>query len=326
MSQALAIADSLRTSRSVLILNHVNPDGDSLGSTLALALALDRLGVAAEVGSHDGVPPAYAFLPGADRITTAVGSRPSDAAVFMECSEPSRAGSLASAGLAARVVINVDHHLSNTGYGTLVWWETSAAAVGEMILEVIHALGVEVDAPIATCLYAALMTDTGSFRYSNTTTRSFAIAADLVARGADPYAIAQMVYERRSLAAVRLHALALAGLRVEERGQFAWAVVTEQMARDAGGSIEQAAGLAGQIRAIEGVRLAALFEEWPEGIRVSLRSRDGVASNEIAERFGGGGHAAAAGFVSPGPLGAVVEQTRSAAREALRASAEWKGS
>ena len=303
------IAATLRTSRSVLIVCHVGPDGDCIGSALALALALDALDVPCIVGSADGVPETLRFLPASARIVTVPPADPPDASVAVECSTPERAGTFAAALVSARTVVNLDHHLMNSQYGTIVYWDTTAAAVGEQVEEIIRALGVPVTPAIAECLLAAVVTDTGVFRFPNTSPKVLRLAAALVEAGASTHRIVEQVYEARTPGSVRLLGQALATVRMTPDGRAAWTVVTPPMLADSGALPEDTTGIAGALRQISGVRVALMFEHTGDGIRVSIRSRDGARSNVIAEALGGGGHAGAAGFTQQGTLDDVVALT-----------------
>ncbi len=322
MTPAERIADALRSRRHVLLLNHVSPDGDCLGSTLALARALWARGQQATVGSSDGVPAMYRFLPGSDRVVREVPEGTAvDTAVFMECSTPDRAGPLAARAAGAPLVINIDHHMSNAGYGDLILYDATAAAVGELVYPIVQSLAPAMDVGTATCLMTALLTDSGSFRYSSVTPRTFMIAADLVARGASPAEVFAEVYENRPVAALRLAGLALNRLALAEHGRVVWTAVTQEMLRQSGAPMEEAEGIVGMLRAIDGVSVALLFKEEPDGWRVSLRGRGSVRAHVIAETFGGGGHAAAAGFTAQGPLDDVVRRTLDVVRRELAAAA-----
>lgn len=303
------IAATLRTSRNVLIVCHVGPDGDCVGSALGLALALDALRVSCMVGSADGVPGILTFLPSSGRIVTTPPAEPFETAVAMECSTPDRAGTFAPAMMAARTIINLDHHLSNSGYGSIVYWDTSAAAAGEQTYDIITALGVPVSAEIAQCLLAAIVTDTGVFRYPNVTPRVLRLAADLIDAGAAVHPIVEQVYETRTPGALRLLGRALADMQLSPNGQAAWTIVTPAMMAAAGAIPEETTGIVGMLRQVKGVRVALMFEVVPEGVRVSIRSRDGARSNVIAEALGGGGHVGAAGFSRAGALDDVVAAT-----------------
>ncbi len=322
MSPAARIAEALRSRRHVLLLNHVAPDGDCLGSTLALASALWTRGQAATVASSDGVPGMYRFLPGSDRVAREVPEGQAfDAVVFMECSTPDRAGALAVRAAGVPLWVNIDHHVSNAGYGDLILYDVGAAAVGELVYPVVQALTPDLGPGAATCLLTALMTDTGSFRYANVTPRTLAIAAELVAAGASPAEIYTQVYENRPAGALRLLGMALSRLVVSEDGRVAWTAVTQQMLREAGAAMEESEGIVGALRALGGVQVAILFkEEEPRSFRVSLRGRGAVRAHAIAEAFGGGGHAAAAGFTARGTLDEVVRSTLEAVRRELGAA------
>jgi len=321
MSPTETVAETLKSRRNILLLNHEGPDGDCLGSTLALARALWARGQRATVGSADGVPEMYRFLPSSDRVLTAIPEDEAfDAVVFMECSAPERAGALAARAAGVPLVVNIDHHVSNTGYGTLVVWDVDAAAVAEVAYPIVRALHPRLDADTATCLLTALLTDTGSFHYASVTPRSFRLAADLVAAGASPATVYTQVYENRSAPAVRLLGTALSRMTLCEDGRVAWTTVTQAMLRETSAVMEDSEGIVGALRAIRGIRVAVLFKEESEGIHVSLRGM-GVRAHVIAEAFGGGGHAAAAGFTFKAPLDEVIRQTLAAVRRELGATA-----
>jgi bifunctional oligoribonuclease and PAP phosphatase NrnA len=322
MTPAARIAEALQARRHVLLLNHESPDGDCLGSTLALAHALWARGQRATVGSVDGVPEMYRFLPGSDRVvSTLPGDEMFDAVVFMECSTPERAGVLAARAAGVPLWVNIDHHVSNAGYGDLIFSDAAASAVGELVYPIVQALVPALDRPMATCLMTALLTDTGSFRYASVTPRTFTVAAELLAAGAVPVEIYAEVYENRPVTSLRLLGMALSRLSVSEDGRVAWTAVTQAMLRESGAQMEEAEGIVTTLRALRGVQVAILFKEEPDAIRVSLRGRGGVRAHTIAEAFGGGGHAAAAGFTAHGALPDVIRQTLDAVRRALGAAA-----
>jgi len=321
MTPAVRIADALRGRGHVLLLNHVSPDGDSLGSTLALARALWACGPQATVGSSDGVPAMYRFLPGSERIQTALPPDAAfDAVVFMECSSPDRAGALAARAAGVPLWVNIDHHVSNSGFGDLIYYDATAAAVGELVHPIVRALLPTLDVGTATCLLCALLTDTGSFRYESVTPQTLSIAAELVAAGASAAEVYAQVYENRPVSTLRLLGKALDRLVLAEDGRVAWTVVTQAMLRETGATMEESEGIVGALRALGGVDVAALFKEEPDEVRVSLRARGRVRAHVIAAAFGGGGHAAAAGFTGRGPLDDVVRQTLEVVRRELGAA------
>jgi bifunctional oligoribonuclease and PAP phosphatase NrnA len=322
MSPAATIAETLKGRGHILLLNHASPDGDSLGSTLALARTFWARGQRATVGSSDGVPEMYRFLPGSDRVVSEIpeGER-FDAVVFMECSAPERAGPLVARAAGVPLWVNIDHHVSNTGYGDLVLLDVEAAAVAEVVYPIVTALRPQLEPPTAVCLLTALLTDTGSFRYANVTPKSFQLAAELVKAGASPAMVYGEVYENRSPASVRLLGMALSRMVVCEDGRVVWTVATQQMLKESGAKMEDSEGIVGAIRAIRGIQVALLFKEEPDAIRVSLRAVGNVRANVIAEAFGGGGHPAAAGFTGTGGLDDVIRQTLAAVRRELGAAA-----
>ncbi|MDR5704216.1 MAG: bifunctional oligoribonuclease/PAP phosphatase NrnA, partial [Armatimonadota bacterium] len=213
------IATTLAEARTILIICHISPDGDCLGSSLALAFALGRLGKEVSVGSPDGVPEIYRFLPGSERILRAEewGARADgelDVAVMVECSTLDRAGGFKDFVLQARRVVNLDHHMTQPNYGDLLYWDPQVSALGEIVYDLIHLLGVEVDGAIATCLMTAIVTDTGAFRFPNVSPRTLRIAADLMERGVHPSEVVTQVYDSRSVGSARILGLALTNLKV----------------------------------------------------------------------------------------------------------------
>jgi len=313
------IAGILGKTPDALIVCHVAPDGDCLGAALALALACAHRGVRALVGSADGVPEAYRFLPGSDRIITVPPGRASAVGVAVECSALDRAGAFADVLARSRTVINIDHHLSNTGFGNIVYHDPTAAAVGEQIYEVIRAMAVPLGPDLAQCLLTAIVTDTGRFGFPNTTPRTLRLAADLVEAGGSIPTVVERVYETRTAGGLRLLGAALHRLVLAADGRIAWTAVTPQMLQEAGAAWDDVTGIVNMLRQIRGVQVALLFERTPEGVRVGIRSRDGARANVIAEAFGGGGHTGAAGFTAAGALEDVVARTLAVAEKELHA-------
>ncbi len=315
------IARTLKDSPRTLIVCHVAPDGDCLGAGLALGEALRRLGGAVTVASADGVPANLAFLPGADAI---VRHSPDGAtyavAVTMECSELGRTGALAQAVRSSGMIIAIDHHAGHKPYAHLTDWDPTAAAVGEQVADLIRTLGVEIDRPIALALLTALITDTGVFRYGNTTSRTLRLAADLVDRGATIGEIVRAVYEEQPASALRLLGGALAKLEMHEGGAVALALITPEILSAAGALPEEVSGIAAMLRTIAGVRLAMTLEDRAGTVRISIRARDGLRADRVAEAFGGGGHAAAAGAEPSGRLEEVARRVLDESRRELSRS------
>ena len=315
------IAAALRKSDSILLVNHVGPDGDTLGSTLALALALEGMGKRVTVASEDKVPSSFAFLPGADRIVSDLPpDRAFDVTVTMECSTLDRCGRFADAVLRTPLIITIDHHESHTPYGHLDYWDPTAAAVGEMTADLVRELGVGLTPPIACALLTAVATDTGVFRFATVRPRTLRLAADLIEAGARLSDIVTHVYEQRTPAANRLLGYALLRMVVTADGALAFSTLSEAVRRAAGALPEDGSGIVGVLRAMRGVKVAILFTESPEGIEVSIRTRDGVRANAIAEPLGGGGHAGAAGCTLPGPMDEAVARVLTAVEAELPTS------
>jgi bifunctional oligoribonuclease and PAP phosphatase NrnA len=278
------------------LASHINPDGDSIGSLLALTLGLRALGKKVDALSADPVPFAYCRLPGVSLIQRpAQTSQGYDGAVLLECSRPERAG---MEGLDLRPWIIIDHHLSCRPEGLLNWIDPSYGATGQMILRLLEALGVRITPDIATNLYAALLTDTGSFQFNNTTPRELHDAARLAEYGANPSEIAEMVYNANQASKVLLMGKVLSQLHLEAEGRIAW-VVMDRLTMEAAGALpEDTEGIIQHLMSIHTVQLAAFFKQDGElsRFRVSLRSKGFLDVSAVAQRFSGGGHRNAAGF------------------------------
>lgn len=301
------IAAALRASNRILIVNHVEPDGDTLGSSLALALALEHMGKTVVVGSDGGVPPAFLSLPGAERVVRQVPpGAVFDAALTMECSTPERCGGFAGAVLATPLIITLDHHESHSAYGHLDDWDPHAAAAAEIVTDLIRELGVPLTPPMSTALLTALATDTGVFRFPKVHPGTLRLAADLMEGGASLTEVVSRVYDQRTLGASRLLGYALLRTVVTMEGAVAYTTLSEAIERAAGAEPDDIGGIVGILRQVQGVRVALLFAEDGPEVRVSIRTRNGVRAHVIAERFGGGGHPGAAGCVVRGDLAAVV--------------------
>ncbi len=314
------IAATLLQARRVAIVSHIIPDGDCLGSMLALGLALEQCGVEVITVNADPVPDMFQFLPGQEKILPPerVGGVPS-ILVMVDSTDMERAGKgFSQWRQQAAVVINIDHHVSNTRFGDLNLVETRAAATAEIVYALLARMPVTITPAIATCLYTALATDTGSFQYENCTAATMRLAARLMEQGADLPLIREYVWERKPLASIRLLAAALPSLTLAYGGRVAWMTVARATLAATGAQPEDAEGLVNYPRSIAGVEVGLLFRELPEGsIKVSLRSKKIVDVNGIAARFGGGGHRRAAGCVIKGDLDTAVGWVVAATGEAL---------
>lgn len=300
-------------SERFVITSHMNPDGDAVGSSLALARLLRKHGKAALVWLRDPVPSMFRQLSGSDRVHLGEEPPPGfpdafDAAITLECPSLERSG--LEETLSGTTLLNIDHHLGNENYGVANWVDSSAPALGEMILTLAETLKLPVDPDTATCLMVALVSDTGGFRFSNSTERAFEAGARLVAKGARPQQISQWLYESRSPASLRLLQEMLSSLELHEGERLATALVTREMFERSGASPEDTEGLVDFPRSIESVEAVGLIRETGAGrVKVSLRSRDRINVEEIARRNDGGGHRNAAGYrleASPAEARALV--------------------
>lgn len=313
------IARTLKTGGQVLIVCHLGPDGDCLGAGLALAGALERIGVSATVACEDGVPDTLAFLPGAGGVVTGVpDTLDIPVAVALECGTLDRAGGLAPALERAGTLVAIDHHGQPPLDAHLTYWDPAAAAVGELVMDLIANLGMVVDRPIATCLLTALVTDTGVFRFANTTPRTLRLAAELMELGADLREVVRAVYEEQPAPAVRLLGHALAASQLYENGAVAMTAVTPAMLAAAGAKLDDVAGIAAVLRTISGVRLAVVLEDRGSTVRLSIRARDGVRADFMAQALGGGGHAGAAGAEMKCGIEEATPRVHSASSRAVR--------
>lgn len=301
----------LRQAARVLVLSHQQPDGDALGSTLGLLHLLEGQGKRVWAYSRGPLPAEYLFLPGRERISADLPAAAEiDLAVLLDCHQPQRIGRAAGeflAGLAAPSVV-IDHHQGAVNFGRAAWVDPEFAATSEMLAILAGEMGWAMTAQAATCLFVGLQTDTGSFRYANTTPRCLRVAADLVQAGAPVWPISQKVYATRPQR-LRLMGRIMEGLSLEQGGRLAVGQVTQAdlaAARAEAPDLEQAVET---LRLIPGVDTAMLLRETPEGgVKVSLRSRGGVDVSQVAIALGGGGHKNAAGVTLAGTLPAVRAQ------------------
>ena len=308
-----------KPSGTVLCLGHVHPDGDVLGTLFGLGLALGAAGARVTFAGPHPVPESLSFLPGADRWQVwKVAPETFDVIVMTDCPNPDRSEGLiqGARGPQSRV-LNIDHHPDNRRYGTINWIDPSAAATGEMIFDLVRALGLRLTPAVALNLFAAIHTDTGSFRYSNTTPRTFRIAAELAAAGADPSLVSDRLYQQRAPDSLVQLGEVLRRVRISDDGRVAWLTVPRGVVSR---EFLEAEDLVGYPRSVRGVKVAVLLtEEEPGKVKASLRGKGEVPVNAIARRFGGGGHANAAGCTIPGTLEEAAAAVLQAVREALGA-------
>ncbi len=307
------IRSLLEQSEHILLTTHTNPDGDAIGSLLALGLALLKSNRNATLYNESPIPAVYRFLPSVERITRRPPRRRRvDAAVVLDCGDLSRTGEIELLLRSLPAVVNIDHHATNTGFGHLRMVDERACATAEMVHRLITAMGIDIDADMATAIYTGIFTDTGSFRFANTSRASFEICNRMVALGADPYKVAKHVYGTYSLGRIKLLNRALDSIEISDNGKLSLMTLTRDMFHETGTHAEDVDGMINYARRIRNVKVAVLIHEieksahggngWmgrPNGCHryhVSLRSDGTVDVAGIAAAFGGGGHASAAGF------------------------------
>ena len=319
MSDPDDVLSALQNCQTVLISVHKNPDGDALGSQLGLLLALEKTGKTVFAHNLDPVPEIYRFLPASSRITT--GPRVNgtyDAFVVLDA-DPPRTG-LVTGAWPARTLINIDHHVTNRAEWPITWLDPDAAATGEMIYRLVTGLGIPMDNDLALCLYTAIFTDTGSFRYSNTTSESMRIAAALIDAGADPWLVTENVYESLPFRKIDLLGKVLSGIERSRDGRIAWVLVTDELYRLTGTSAEDTDNFVNFVRSIKGVEVAMLFRQTgPAQYKISLRAKGRVDLSGLAVTLGGGGHRNAAGGVLDGTFPAIRDKVVGAVLRELEA-------
>ena len=301
----------LREHQRFAVMSHVRPDGDALGSQLALALSLHQLGKEVRVWNEEGMLEKYSFLPRAELVTKPP-SIPEDfdCAIALDTAIQSRLGTALAAVRSAKIWINIDHHLSNPGYGDVVDVDPDAPATAEIIFRLIKSQNLPFNRDIAENLYAAISTDTGSFQYPKTSARTFEIAAELIRAGLDVGRLNQQLYENYPRRRLELLRELLRTMRFEHRGRVASVSLSLKTAAELGVLPDDNEGLIDHLRAIRGVIVAVFFEELNDGkVRVSMRSKDdAVDVCAICQKFGGGGHTLAAGARVRGTLAEVEEK------------------
>lgn len=301
-----SVLNAIRARQRFVLASHARPDGDALGSLLALRLILQAMGKQADVLVNDEVPPLYRYLPGWESVmvaSTVPGAPVWDAAILLECSSFARTHIEGWDGVFS---INIDHHFTGRSFADVNWIDADACATSEMIYHLACAAGVALTEEIATCLYTGILADTGSFSFPNTSAHTLSVAAELARLGANPHRIACTMYLSYPEAKMRMLAAALQNLRVEK--PLAWMFVTEADLQRSAAREEDAEGLVNYALGMDGVEIAAFFRPAAGGYRVSLRAKDGFEVSQIAEEFGGGGHRQASGFSQPGSLDTVMDR------------------
>jgi bifunctional oligoribonuclease and PAP phosphatase NrnA len=314
-----ALLEAFRSTPRFILTSHARPDGDAIGSVLALAEVLDQLGCQTDIVMADPIPFIYRTLPNIERIHHAASASdivpdPGVSAILLECDSIERTGLL---GLEDRCLINIDHHASGRHFAYLNWIDEHACAVAAMVYRIALAAKVEITPAMATCLYTAILSDTGSFTYSSTNVETFALAHDLTARGANPSQIARDLYFSNPASKIRLLGTALSNLRTD--GPLAWTWVTNQDMDLAGAEAEDCEGVVNYLISIDGVESAVFLLELPcaSQFRLSIRSKGKIDVAQVAQSFGGGGHRSASGCTLDGPLGVATDRILAQLRTGL---------
>jgi phosphoesterase RecJ-like protein len=299
MDDLAQVLQEIQQRRRFLVTSHARPDGDAIGSTLALAQVLRKMGKSGEIVLGDPVPLLYHPLPGSETIVhSSQVNGDYDAVIILECDSVQRTR---LRGLENQFLINIDHHISSRPFANINWIDPSAVATAELIFRLAQAAQIKITPEIATCLYTAVLTDTGAFCYAPTNACTFELAKFLVEHGADPGKIAQGVYFSSPMSKMCLLGAALS--RLERDGAITWMSVTRHDMERFGALEEDCEGLVNYALGIAGVEVAIFFREVAhERIRVSIRSKGAVNVAQIAQKFGGGGHECAGGFSTEGPV------------------------
>jgi bifunctional oligoribonuclease and PAP phosphatase NrnA len=315
-AELIAIRDAILQRQRFVITSHARPDGDAIGSQIAMALALQQLGKDAQMVDADAAPPQFQTFPGVRdiRVSPTVHGQ-FDAAIVMECGDLSRTG---VEGFEKYFVINIDHHPGNKSYGALNWFNSGAAACGEMVFDLIVALGVKLTPEIATHIYITILTDTGGFHFSHITPHTFDICRQCAEAGAQPEAIARAVYDSSTMGRLRLMGAVLHNLEFEGDGRAAIAALTLKLLKETGSTHEDSDGLINIPLNVKDIQAVIFFKEIaPDNFRISLRSKGDVDVNRVANGFGGGGHKNAAGCTVNGPYPEVRRKLIAALMQAL---------
>lgn len=307
------IKDILKKAKSVLVVGHVNPDVDSLGSQLALYHALKKIGKKTDAMSQSRVPKICRYLPGSKEIKTAyLNGKVFDVVFTVDTPVLGRLGKdLAVVAKQSKNLINIDHHVSNVRFGTVNLVDETACASGEIVYELIQSLGIELDADIAKCLYASILTDTGSFRFQNTTALTHEMAAQMIQAGASSEEASKNIYGGFSLPRIRLLYQVLSTLETAFEGKAGFLVIERKFYAATRTKREDTEGLIEYARSVEGVMISVIFDEQEEGkcVKISFRSNSARYDvNALAGRFGGGGHTYAAGALIEGRLADVKKR------------------
>ncbi len=300
------IINQIKRAQHLLLASHCNPDGDAVSSLLAMGLALSKLNKRITLYNASPIPAVYRFLPSVERIVRHIKKTTTyDAVLILDCGHMARVGEAHTKVSQIPVIINIDHHVTNTHFGNIQFIDPDACSTAEIVYRLIKAINAPIDKAIATSIYTGILTDTGSFRFSNTNQAAFAISQEMVRYGVEPYNVAKHVFGTYSLGRIKLLNLALDSIEISDNGKLSVMTLTNAMFAKTKTQPEDVDGMINYARRIEDVKVAALIQEQKNGnansdesrkFHVSLRSDGSVDVAAIAGSFGGGGHSSAAGF------------------------------
>lgn len=318
-----AIARSIRNARRAMVITHVSPDGDAIGSLLGLGWALRWLGKAHTLACADPVPRKFTYLPGSEAIATRPGPTPSpgeaseyDLVISLDCADLGRLGAAYDESLAGLPLINVDHHATNTHFGAVNWVDTEAASTAEMVLALVESLDVPLDPDIALCLLNGIVTDTRGFRIASTRLQTMRAVLKLMEAGAQLSEITDHVFNHRPFSTICLWGKALNGVQLD--GKIIWSEISQAMRRECATAEQGDAGLVNFLSTVDEADVAIVFiEREDHQVKVEIRSAPGVDVSAAATSLGGGGHPQAAGCTLDGDLNQAREKVLAAIRESL---------
>jgi phosphoesterase RecJ-like protein len=315
------VIDRLTESQAIFLSTHINPDGDAIGSLIALGLGLQQHGKHIYLYNASPIPAVYRFLPGVQLVQQVLPESSAwDTAVVLDCGTLDRIGVAVDFVLGLPQVINIDHHVTNTNFGQYRLVDSTACSSAEIVYRLLKKMAITIDAAIAMSIYTGILTDTGSFRFANTNSAAYTICSEMVQAGVDPYTVAQHVYGTYSLGRIKLLNMALDSIEISANGKLSLMTLTQDMFRETDTNPEDVDGMINYAKRIEDVKVAALIMENENGAvqkryHVSLRSDGTVDVAEIAASFGGGGHFSAAGFGVESSLKALKKTINSIAEK-----------
>jgi phosphoesterase RecJ-like protein len=315
------VIDRLTESQAIFLSTHINPDGDAIGSLIALGLGLQQHGKHIYLYNASPIPAVYRFLPGVQLVQQVLPESSAwDTAVVLDCGTLDRIGAAVDFVRGLPQVINIDHHVTNTNFGRYRLVDSTACSSAEIVYRLLKKMAITIDAAIATSIYTGILTDTGSFRFANTNSAAYTICSEMVQAGVDPYTVAQHVYGTYSLGRIKLLNMALDSIEISANGKLSLMTLTQDMFRETDTNPEDVDGMINYAKRIEDVKVAALIMENENGAvqkryHVSLRSDGTVDVAEIAASFGGGGHFSAAGFGVESSLKALKKTINSIAEK-----------